>query len=127
MTAFTIGQLARRAGVNLETIRYYERRSLLPEPPRRASGYRQYSPDTVGRIRFIKRAQALGFSLDEIADLLSLRVDAQSACHEVQHLAETKVVEIEQKLETLQRMKQILMDLLHHCHTGSEVRLSPTE
>jgi MerR family mercuric resistance operon transcriptional regulator len=71
----------------------------------------------VARIRFIKRAQELGFSLNEIAELLSLRVDAQTACNEVQQLTETKVTEIEQKLETLERMKQILLGLLHHCHT----------
>jgi MerR family mercuric resistance operon transcriptional regulator len=117
MNTLSISQLAKRAGVNLETIRYYERRSLLPEPPRRASGYRQYPPDAVARIRFIKRAQELGFSLNEIAELLSLRVDAQTACNEVQQLAETKVTTVEQKLETLQRMKQILTDLLHNCRT----------
>lgn len=117
MNTMTIGQLAKRAGVNLETIRYYERRSLLPEPSRRASGYRQYPSNAVARIRFIKRAQELGFSLNEIAELLSLRVDAQTACNEVQQLAEIKVIEVDQKLQTLQRMKQILADLLHHCQT----------
>ena len=115
MNTLTIGQLAKRAGVNLETIRYYERRSLLPQPSRRASGYRQYPPDTVARIRFIKRAQELGFSLNEIAELLFLRVDVQTACHDVQRLAETKVTEIEQKLVMLQRMRQVLNELLHHC------------
>lgn len=115
MDTLTIGQLAKRAGVNLETIRYYERRRLLLEPPRRTSGYRQYSPDTVARIRFIKRAQELGFSLNEIAELLALRVDTQAACDEVQQLAETKVRDIEQKLATLQRMKHVLTDLLHNC------------
>lgn len=117
MNTLTIGQLAKRAGVNLETIRYYERRSLLPEPARRASGYRQYPPNAVARIRFIKRAQELGFSLNEIAELLSLRVDAQTACDEVQQLVENKVMEIEQKLQTLRHMKQILTELLYHCQT----------
>lgn len=117
MNTLTIGQLAKRAGVNLETIRYYERRSLLPEPARRASGYRQYPPNAVARIRFIKRAQELGFSLNEIAELLSLRVDVQTVCYEVQRLTETKVAEIEQKLLMLQRMRQVLTELLHHCQT----------
>lgn len=117
MNVLTIGQLAKQAGVNVETIRYYERRSLLPEPPRRVSGYRQYSPDAVARIQFIKRAQELGFSLNEIQELLSLRVDAESACSEVKQRAESKVAEIEQKMATLQRMKQILTDLMQHCHT----------
>ena len=125
MNTLTIGQLAKRASVNLETIRYYERRNLLPEPPRRASGYRQYSPDAVARIRFIKRAQELGFSLNEIAELLSLRVDAEGACNEVQQRVETKVTEIEQKLETLQQMKQVLMDLLHHCQTQQQTGECP--
>lgn len=74
METLTIGQLAKNAGVNIETIRYYERRGLIPEPPRRESGYRQYSPEFVTRIQFIKRAQELGFSLNEIAELLALRV-----------------------------------------------------
>lgn len=117
MNVLTIGQLAKQAGVNLETIRYYERRGLLSEPPRRASGYRQYRPDVVVRIRFIKRAQELGFSLNEVHELLSLRVEAETACSEVKQRAEAKVAEIEQKMETLQRIKQILTDLMGHCDT----------
>lgn len=117
MSVLTIGQLAKQAGVNLETIRYYERRGLLSEPPRRASGYRQYEPDVVARICFIKRAQELGFSLNEIQELLSLRIDAETACSEVKQRAEAKVAEIEQKMETLQRMKQVLTDLMRHCRT----------
>ena len=73
MSGFSIGQVARQAGVGVETIRFYERKGLIKEPPRRASGYRQFSLDAVKRIRFIKRAKELGFSLSEIADLLSLR------------------------------------------------------
>jgi MerR family copper efflux transcriptional regulator len=75
MTHLTISQLAKQAGVNVETVRYYERRGLLPQPPRRASGYRQYSQDDVAYLQFIRRAQTLGFSLKEIAELLALRVD----------------------------------------------------
>lgn len=116
MTALTISRLARAASVNVETIRYYERRGLLPEPPRRSSGYRQYPPDSVARLHFIKRAQDLGFSLKEIAELLELRVNAETVCSEIMQCAETKVAEIEQKLATLERMRQILTDLLAHCH-----------
>ena len=72
MATVTIGQLARKASVHVETVRYYERRGLLPEPPRRWSGYREYSDDDVARLQFIKRAQGLGFSLKEIAELLAL-------------------------------------------------------
>jgi MerR family mercuric resistance operon transcriptional regulator len=125
MNTLTIGQLAKRAGVNLETIRYYERRSLLPKPARRASGYRQYPPNAVARIRFIKRAQELGFSLNEIAELLSLRVEAQTACNEVQQIVEIKVADIEQKIEGLQRMQQILINLLHHCQMRQETEECP--
>jgi MerR family mercuric resistance operon transcriptional regulator len=83
MEILTIGQLAKQAGVNIETIRYYERQGLLPEPPRRASGYRQYSAEFVKRIQFIKRAQTLGFSLKEIAELLDLRIESDTACDQV--------------------------------------------
>jgi Hg(II)-responsive transcriptional regulator len=117
MATLTIGQLARQADVHVETIRYYERRELLAAPSRSASGYRQYTPDAVARIRFIKRAQELGFSLREIQELLSLRVDSQTVCSDIKLRAEAKVTEIEQKLHTLQRMKRILSDLIQHCHT----------
>lgn len=115
MGMLTIGQLAKEANVHVETVRYYERRGLLAAAGRRSSGYRQYAADAVGRIRFIKRAQELGFSLHEIAELLSLRVEAQTACTEVKQRAEAKVAEIEQKLEALQRMRQVLLELLQHC------------
>src|SRR5215470_1541483 len=77
METLSIGQVARRAGVGVETVRFYEREGLLEEPPRRASGYRQYSEEVVSRLHFIKRAKLLGFSLKEISELLLLRVDAQ--------------------------------------------------
>ena len=77
MTTLKVGQLAKEAGVNIQTIHYYERRGLIPEPPRQPSGYRDYSPDFVARIRFIKKAQELGFSLAEIAELLDLRIESE--------------------------------------------------
>src|SRR6266700_6790319 len=83
MATLSIGQVARKAGVGVETVRFYEREGLLEEPPRRTSGYRQYSEEVVKRIGFIKRAQKLGFSLKEITELLLLRVDAQTSCDEV--------------------------------------------
>lgn len=116
MEKLTIGQVAKEAGVHVETVRYYERQGLIPEPPRRASGYRQYSPDFVRRIRFIKRAQTLGFSLKEIAELLALRVEAEAACNEVKRHTEQKIAGIEQKIETLQRMKDVLVELVASCH-----------
>lgn len=109
MNILSIGQVARRAGVGVETVRYYEREGLLEEPPRRASGYRQYSEQVVKRLHFIKRAQKLGFSLKEITELLQLRVDAQTACEEVRQHAEAKIAEVDRKLIELQRMRQALI------------------
>src|SRR5207237_9845446 len=91
MEILSIGQVARRAGVGVETVRFYERQGLLEEPPRRASGYRQYSEEVVSRLRFIKRAQQLGFSLKEISELLLLRVDAQASCEEVKGRTDAEI------------------------------------
>lgn len=111
----TIGQLAKQAYVNIETIRYYERRGLIPEPPRRESGYRQYAPDTIKRIKFIKRAQELGFSLREIQELLSLRVDPRATSTDIKRRAEAKLADIDTKLRDLKRMKAALLKLTAAC------------
>src|SRR5262245_55607140 len=100
-----IGEAADRGGVNLQTIRYYEREGLLPQPPRLPAGYRIYSEPTVKRVRFIKRAQELGFTLAEIRDLLSLRVDHERDRSEVRAIAEAKVADIQEKIRTLSAMK----------------------
>lgn len=115
MRSLTIGQLAKEAQVNVETVRYYERRGLMPEPPRRESGYRQYPRDSVARIRFIKRAQELGFSLKEISELLSLRIDPDTTCGDIKRKAELKVADIERKIRTLQSMKRALTKLVTSC------------
>lgn len=115
MKCLTIGQLAKRAAVRVETVRYYERRGLIPEPPRRESGYRQYSEDAVARILFIKRAQDLGFSLNEISELLSLRVDTDTTCRDVKERAEAKISDIEEKIADLKRMKQALVKVTNAC------------
>jgi MerR family transcriptional regulator, copper efflux regulator len=125
MSSLTIGQLAKAAAVNVETIRFYERTGIIPTPPRRRSGYRQYPPEFVRRIRFIKRTQELGFSLKETVELLSLRVDSQTVCADVKLLAEAKVKDIEQKIQTLQRMKQILTELLAHCNSQEPTSACP--
>jgi MerR family copper efflux transcriptional regulator len=117
MEILSIGQVARRAGVGVETVRFYEREGLLEEPPRRASGYRQYSEQVVTRLRFIKRAQQLGFSLKEITELLQLRVDAQTSCEEVKLRTEAKLAEVEGKLVELQRMRHALLQV-HSLCTG---------
>lgn len=111
----TTGQVADRAGVNIQTVRYYERRGLLPAPPRRASGYRQYGSDHVSRIRFIKRAQELGFTLEEIDELLSLRADPDADSSEVLERALRKIEDIDRKMQDLSRMRATLEDLTHAC------------
>src|SRR6516162_2760787 len=103
--ALKIGQLAQRASVNLQTIRYYEREGLLPEPPRLSSGYRLYSDSMVRRVRFIKRAQEIGFSLAEIRELLSLRADGRRDRNEVPSIAQAKVNDIDGKIRTLKAMR----------------------
>ncbi len=116
MEVLTIGQLARRAGVNVETLRYYERRDLLPDPPRTSSGYRQYTPDAVRRIGFIKRAQQLGFTLHEIGELLALRVDPDANCDAVEERAEHAIERIDAKVAELARMRSALGELVTACH-----------
>ena len=113
--ALKIGQVAERGGVNLQTIRYYEREGLLPEPPRLQSGYRMFPDATVRRVHFIKRAQELGFTLAEIKELLALRIDGKRNRSEVRTLAEAKISDIEQKIRTLERMKRALSELTERC------------
>ena len=115
MSTLTIGQVARLAGVGVETLRYYEREGLLEEPARRESGYRQYVPAVVDRLLFIQRAKVLGFTLREIKDLLRLHADADSTRSEVRRRAEEKVIAIEAKIADLQRMRTALGDLIEAC------------
>lgn len=114
--SLTIGQVARGAGVGVETVRFYEREGLIATPPRRASGYRQYPPQVVQRILFIRRAKELGFSLREITELLSLRVDPSCTCGDVRRRAEDKVADIDERMRTLQRMREALVRLVDACH-----------
>lgn len=111
----TISQVARAAGVNAETVRYYERRRLVPAPNRTPSGYRQYGDETVRRIRFIKRAQALGFTLEEIRGLLELRVRRPSACDAVRRSTEAHLVVVNQKIAELGRLRGTLQYLADEC------------
>src|SRR5580704_16048247 len=103
-TDLTIGKLAERSGVNVETIRYYQRRGLLDEPKKPLGGHRRYPSDMTKRVRFIKRAQALGFTLEEVAGLL--RLDAASACAETRELAAHKLALIQEKLAELGAMRE---------------------
>lgn len=116
-TTLTIGAVARTAGVPLDTVRYYERRGLLPAPPRTPAGYRQYPAEAVQRVRFVKRAQALGFTLDEIAELLELRVRPDVSCEAVEHQAIAAMERIDAKLAELDRMRRALARLAATCRT----------
>jgi MerR family mercuric resistance operon transcriptional regulator len=113
----TIGTLAKLSSVNVETIRYYQRRNLLHEPPKPLAGYRQYSSETIRRVRFIKRAQALGFTLDEISGLLSL--DERTACLETREVAQQKLTLIEAKISDLSKMKKALSRLVRDCNAST--------
>jgi MerR family copper efflux transcriptional regulator len=115
MKPLTIGQVARQAGVGVETVRFYEREGLLAEPQRRPSGYRQYGEEVVARLRFIRRAKELGFTLKEIAELLSLRLDPDAKPADVKRRAEAKLADIEAKVRTLRRMQKALSKLTAAC------------
>ena len=115
--ALTIGRLARGAGVNVQTIRFYQRLGLIAEPPKPLGGMRHYPSDTVGRVRFVKRAQALGFSLDEVALLLGL--SDGDHCAETQALAEKKLAMVEGKMNDLAAIKKALKGLITECSKGS--------
>jgi MerR family mercuric resistance operon transcriptional regulator len=125
MDSLTIGKVAREAGVNVETVRYYERRGLVERPSSRQGAYRVYPPETVGRIRSIKRAQRLGFSLDEIKELLAMRVNAEARCGDVLAQAERKMVEIDEKIESLQAVKLSLGRLTEACRMERPVTECP--
>ena len=116
-TELTIGRLADEAGVNVETIRYYQRRGLMAEPDKPASGHRRYAADAIKRVRFIKRAQVLGFTLDEVGSLLEL--DEACACVETRELAAHKLQIIDEKLADLKAMRKALTALLRQCDTGA--------
>jgi MerR family transcriptional regulator, mercuric resistance operon regulatory protein len=109
----TIGHIARAAGVNVETVRYYQRRGLVNLPAKKARGFRYYTPETASRVRFIKRAQALGMSLKEVQRLLTL--DAKGACKETRALAAAKLVLVESKLVDLARLRDVLQSLVAAC------------
>jgi len=115
MTGLTIGQLAREAGIGIETVRFYERRGLIEDPPRRESGYRQYPTNSVARLRFICRAKELGFSLDEIGELLVLRSHPDENRDRVRAKARTKITDIERRIADLKRMKATLTELADAC------------
>lgn len=110
-----IGALADAAGVGRETVRFYERKGLIPDPPRSPAGYRLYPEDMVQRLRFIRRAQELGFTLREIAELLEFRIDEVSACGTVEVRARKKLEQVEAKISDLRRIGSALHRLVDKC------------
>ena len=115
MTLLTIGKVAKATGVGVETIRFYEREGLIDEPIRSTSGYRQYGPAAIKRLRFILCAKNLGFTLQEIKELLNLRTLNGASCADVQARAVAKLTNIEQRIEQLEAMKQSLTLLINQC------------
>lgn len=113
--SLSISEVAAGAGVNIQTVRYYERRGLLPEAPRSRAGYRQYEDDTVARIRFIKRSQQLGFQLEEIGELLDLRIEHGDACAAVEARAMAKIDTVDGKIRELNRIRVVLSNLVEAC------------
>ena len=115
MTGLTIGTVARRAGVGVETIRFYEREGLLPEPPRTGAGYRKYPEETIERLRFIRRAKELGFSLAETEELIELRLAAGADRSTVKEVAERRLADIRSRIGSLLSMEKALARLTEAC------------
>ncbi len=117
--SLTIGQLAGACAVSVETIRFYERRGLIEQPQRPVSGMRRYPQRTLERLQFIKQAQSLGFTLQEVQEMLVLKADDPATCGEVQRLAEDKIGLLHAKMQTLQSLETILKTLVEDCHKQS--------
>ena len=115
MDSLSIGQVAEAAGVGVETVRFYQREGLVEEPSREGTRRRRYSQDTVSRIRFIRGAQNVGFSLKEIEELMALRIAPGTSKGEIKARAQEKVDEIEEKMRDLQRMRDTLLKLIGSC------------
>lgn len=125
MTLLRIGELAKRSGLGIETIRFYERKGLLDEPERRPSGYRQYDETVIARLLFIRRTKSLGFTLVEIKELLTLWFSPHTGCHHVREKAAQKLVEIDERLKSLKEMKRSLKKLTEQCQQRDSVEACP--
>ena len=123
-SALTISKLAASAGVHVETVRYYQRRRLLPEPQRPQGGFRHYGSADVARLQFIRRAQAMGFTLDEIAGLLEIK--GKRACEQTRQLTALKLVDVRQRLDALHRLEGDLMHLIAECSQAPAGESCPT-
>ncbi len=119
MKTMTRGELAKECGVNIEALRYYEKRKLIDPPKRSKVGYRLYSTEDAAKICFIRNAQKLGFTLNEILELLKLRVKKNESCESVLKKAQMKLDEVEQKIKGLKSMKKVLKQLIHQCEKST--------
>lgn len=115
MTEYFVGQIAKDVGINVETIRYYEKLKLLPKPKRKESRYRIYDEMDLKRLLFIKRAKELGFTLREIKELLELRIDSEAKCGDVKHLTENKLKDVDNRIRDLKKIRSVLVKLINHC------------
>lgn len=125
MDGLTIGKVARGAGLPIDTVRYYEREGLLEKPARTASGYRYYSSDAVARLRFIRQAKDLGFSLSEIKELLALRVTPGKSCADVRAHAAHKIADVDRRIASLRRVRGALAKLASTCSGKGPVSQCP--
>jgi Hg(II)-responsive transcriptional regulator len=125
MITLKTGELAKQAGVNVETLRFYERKGILPKPPRRQSGYREYPPEAATLVRFVKRAQELGFSLRQIKGLLELRQVPRATCTDVRKIATEKIADIEARIHDLEAMKAALSRLVRACSGRGPIAACP--
>jgi Hg(II)-responsive transcriptional regulator len=115
MSEIFVGQLAGEAGINVETIRYYEKLKLLPKPKRKESRYRIYNETDLKRLLFIKRAKELGFTLKEIKELMELKIDSEAKCGDVKHLTEHKLKDVDDRIRDLKTIKSVLVKLINQC------------
>jgi MerR family copper efflux transcriptional regulator len=120
-----IGEVATKSEVSVQTLRYYERRGLLPPQSRKASGYRRYDAEAILRVRFIRRAQDLGFTLEEIGDLLQLWSDSAKSCKAVEHRAATTLSRIDDKIHQLEKMRDGLAHYVTACHNRDSIDECP--
>ena len=125
MKKLTIGRIARRAGVGVETVRFYERQGLIAPPPRSDSGYRLYPEKTIQRLAFIRRAKELGFSLQEIKELLALQNDPLATCTDIQQRAERKLTDISRRISDLEKMRTALQILVSGCSSNTSATNCP--
>lgn len=125
MAALTIGKVAKRAGVGIDTLRYYERQGLIDPVDRTGSNYRVYEEDAILRVRFVKRAQELGFTLAEIKELLGLRADGDASCADVRDRARAKIANLVDRIRSLQAMRRALSKLADECVGEGPLSICP--